>query len=69
MAMSDVSNEYAELENYYRRDIAGKQQKLASFTGSQPAEVHEDMEQLDGVMSELQQELNVPATANRSCGP
>lgn len=62
MAMSDVSNEYAELENYYRRDIAGKQQKLASFTGSQPAEVHEDMEQLDGVMSELQQELaNVPA--------
>lgn len=62
MAMSDVSNEYAELETYYQRDIAGKQQKLASFTGSQPAEVHEDMEQLDGVMTELQKELaGVPA--------
>ncbi len=62
MAMSEVSNEYAELENYYQRDIAGKQKKLASFTGSQPAEVHEDMEQLDDIMAELQKELaNVPA--------
>lgn len=62
MAMSEVSSEYAELEHYYQRDIAGKQQKLATFTGSQPAEVHEDMEQLDVVMTELQQELaNVPA--------
>lgn len=62
MAMSEVSNEYAELESYYKQDIAGKQKKLAAFTGSQPAEVHEDLEQIDDIMAELQQELaNVPA--------
>jgi hypothetical protein len=61
MAMSDVSNEYAELEQYFQSDIAGKQKKLATFTGSQSAEVHEDLEQLDGMMAELKLELaNVP---------
>jgi hypothetical protein len=61
MAMSDVSHEYAELEQYYQRDIAGKQVKLSSFSGSQPAEVHEDLDQLDDMMAELRQELaNVP---------
>lgn len=65
MSMGDVSTEYAELEQYFQRDISAKQQKLATFTGSQPAEVHQDLEQLDIVMSELQQELaNVP-TGNR----
>ncbi len=61
MAMSEVSNEYAELEHYFQNDIAGKTQKLATFTGSQPAEVHEDLDQLDNVMTELKLELaNVP---------
>lgn len=61
MAMSEVSNEYAEIEHYFQGEIAGKQQKLASFTGSQPAEVHEDLEQLDNMMAELKVELaNVP---------
>ncbi len=61
MAMSEVSNEYAELEQYYQRDIAGKQQKLATFTGSQSAEVLEDIKQMDNVMTELRLELaNVP---------
>ncbi|HRI59654.1 MAG TPA: hypothetical protein PK228_08020 [Saprospiraceae bacterium] len=61
MAMSDVSNEYAELEHYFQNDIAGKTQKLATFTGSQPTEVHEDLDQLDDVMTELKLELaNVP---------
>lgn len=61
MAMSEVSNEYAELEHYFQSDIAGKQQKLATFTGSQSAEIHEDLEQLDNMMSELKLELaNVP---------
>lgn len=61
MAMSEVSNEYAEIEHYFQGEIAGKQQKLASFTGSQPAEVHEDLEQLDNLMAELKVELaNVP---------
>lgn len=65
MAMSDVSNEYAELEHYFQNDIAGKQQKLASFTGSQPAEVHEDLEQLDNVMTELKLELAGVPEGNR----
>lgn len=61
MAMSDVSGEYAELEQYYQRDITVKREKLASFAGSQPTEVSEDIEHLDKVMEELRRELaNVP---------
>lgn len=63
MAMSDVSNEYAELEQYYQRDIAGKQVKLAAFQGNQPVEVHEDLDEMDHVMEDLRKELaDVPAT-------
>ena len=65
MAMSEISNEYAELETYYKRDIASKRKKLASFTGSQPAEVYEDMDQLDDVMEELQHELAGVPSGNR----
>ncbi len=65
MAMGEVSNEYAELERYYQRDISGKQRKLASFTGSQPTEVHEDIQQLDDVMDELRQELAKVPPGNR----
>lgn len=61
MAMGDVSGEYREVEQYYQRDIAGKQQRLATFTGYQPAEVDEDLQQLDRIMSELRRDLaNVP---------
>lgn len=61
MAMSDVSNEYAELEHYFKSDIAVKKEKLATFTGIQPTEVYQDLEQLDNVMAELKLELaNVP---------
>ena len=65
MAMSDVSNEYAELEHYFQNDIAGKTQKLATFTGSQSAEVHQDLEQLDYVMDELKLELADVPEGNR----
>jgi hypothetical protein len=65
MAMSDVSHEYAELEQYYQRDIAGKQVKLTSLNGSQSAEIHEDLEQLDDVMTELRQELATVPPGNR----
>ena len=65
MAMSEVSNEYAELEHYFQGEIAGKQQKLATFTGSQPAEVHEDLEQLDNMMAELKLELAHVPEGNR----
>lgn len=65
MALGDVSAEYAELENYYRRDIAGKQEKLVAFTGNRGADVQEDLLQLDGVMQELQQELAQVPPGNR----
>lgn len=65
MAMSDVSTEYAELEQYYQRDIAGKQVKLASFQGNQPAEVHEDLDEMDHVMEDLRKELADVPEANR----
>lgn len=61
MAMSDISDEYKELEQFYQRDISVKREKLATFTGSQPAEVGEDLKQLDEIMGQLRQELaNVP---------
>jgi hypothetical protein len=62
MAMSEVSNEYAEIEEFYQRDIAGKTQKLATFTSTNShAIVSEDMVQMDKMMEELKKELaNVP---------
>jgi hypothetical protein len=65
MAMSEVSTEYAELEQYFQRDIAGKTQKLATFTGSQSAEVKQDLQQLDNVMEELRLELADVPEGNR----
>jgi hypothetical protein len=65
MAMSEVSHEYAELEQYYQRDISVKQVRLSSFSGSQPAEVHADMEQMDNVMSDLRKELAQVPPGNR----
>lgn len=62
MAMADVSPEYAELEQYYKHDIRDKKDKLATFTGSQSADVFQDIEQLDRIMEELRRDLaNVPA--------
>lgn len=61
MAMGDISAEYQELEQFYQRGITVQQQQLATFTGSQPQEVHEDLEQMDAAMNELRGELaNVP---------
>ena len=57
MAMAEVSPEYAELERCYEHDISGKKEKLASFTGSQSADVLQDLDQLDRIMEELRQEL------------
>lgn len=65
MAMSDVSGEYKELEQYYQRGISVKQEKLATFTGNQPAEVGEDLEQLDEVMEQLRKELAEVPPGNR----
>lgn len=65
MAMSDVSGEYKELEQFYQRDISVKREKLATFTGSQPAEVNEDLEHLDQIMEELRLELADVPPGNR----
>jgi hypothetical protein len=65
MDMADVSSEYGELEQYYQRDIATKQQKLATFTGNRPAEINLDLEQLDHIMQELRGELADVPPANR----
>jgi uncharacterized membrane protein len=65
MAMSDVSGEYKELEQFYQRGISVKQEKLATFTGNQPAEVGEDLEQLDEVMEQLRRELADVPPGNR----
>jgi hypothetical protein len=61
MAMSEVSNDYKELEQYFQRDIATKQGRLASFAGNEPTEVSADLQQLDHAMEELRRDLaNVP---------
>jgi len=65
MAMGDVSGEYKELEQYYQRDISVKREKLASFTGNQPAEVGEDLKQLDEIMAQLRKELADVPPGNR----
>lgn len=65
MAMSEVSDEYAELEQFYRRKINQKQEKLATFTGHQASDVYEDLEQLDGIMEQLRQELATVPPGNR----
>ena len=65
MDMADVSSEYGELEQFYERDIATKQQKLATFTGNRPAEVNTDLQQLDYIMQDLRRELAEVPPANR----
>lgn len=65
MDMADVSTEYREIEQYYQRDIAAKQQKLATFTGNRPAEINMDLKQLDQMMQELRKDLADVPPANR----
>lgn len=61
MAMSEVSTEYAELEQYYQRDITAKQEKLSTLVSYHDDDLNDDLLQMDNVMSELRQELaNVP---------
>lgn len=65
MAMSDVSGEYAELEQFYQRNISVKQEKLATFTSNRPDDVYEDLQHLDDVMEQLRQELAIVPPGNR----
>ena len=65
MAMSDVSPEYAELEEYYQRDISAKKGKLATFASYRDKEVTEDLQQMDHMMTELREELSEVPPGNR----
>ncbi|MCC6459704.1 MAG: hypothetical protein IT260_04515 [Saprospiraceae bacterium] len=61
MSMSDVSDEYAELEQYYIRDISSKREKLSTLVSHRDEDLNEDLDQMDNVMVELREELaNVP---------
>lgn len=61
MAMSAISSEYAELEQYYERDISAKKSKLTRFASYSNKNVLEDLRQMDNSMNELREELaNVP---------
>ena len=62
MKMSEVSKEYADIEQQYERDIKEKKAQLARFASNPgTSEVLGDMEQMDKVMEELRIELsNVP---------
>lgn len=65
MALGEVSPEYAELEAYYKRDIAVKREKLATFTANRSSDVEADLQQLDQVMGELRQDLAGVPPGNR----
>ncbi len=61
IALQQIAPEYAEMEQYYIRDINQKEQKLQQFTGFENAAVEQDLDQLDNMMLELRAELqNVP---------
>ena len=65
MSMSDVSTEYAELEQYYQRDITSKQNKLTQFAAYSDKNVLDDLRQMDGMMNELREELAHVPPGNR----
>lgn len=65
MSMSDVSTEYAELEQYYQRDITSKQNKLARAAAYSDKNVLDDLRQMDGMMNELREELAHVPPGNR----
>ncbi len=65
VALSDVSSEYAEMEQFYQRDIAAKRQKVAQFAGQQEPVISQDLQQLDHSMAELRYELEQAPPGNR----
>jgi hypothetical protein len=63
MKLSEVSAEYAELEQHYQRDIASKREQLVLLTNnnSNSQEFLSDIDLMDKAMQELQLELaNLP---------
>ncbi|MFZ4634495.1 MAG: hypothetical protein ACOYNO_09850 [Saprospiraceae bacterium] len=64
-ALHLIAPEFAEMEQYYRRDIHFKQQKLQQFTANEDEGVAQDLQQLDHMMEELRTELGQVPPANR----
>jgi hypothetical protein len=65
MRLSEVSPEYAELEQHYQRDIANKREQLVQLTSnnSSSQDLLGDIDLMDKAMQELQIELaNLPAS-------
>lgn len=65
MELAEVSPEYAEVEQHFKNEITQQEAALTHFSGSRPAEVYTDLEQLDATMAELQQELATVPPGNR----
>ncbi len=66
LSLSDISPEYAELEQHFQREIQSKKNRLAQVTAhSSPATVLEDLRQIDLAMAELQAELAQVPPAKR----
>ena len=66
MKMSDVSKEYAAIEQQYEREIKHKTSKLARFASNpSTSEIFGDMEQMDKTMEELRIELSKVPPGNQ----
>jgi hypothetical protein len=64
-SLSRVSPEYAEMEQFYQRDIAVKYQKVTQVAGQQQEVITQDLQQLDQAMAELRYELEQAPPGNR----
>ncbi len=65
LALGQVSPEYAELEDYFQREIQSRKTRLNHLTTYSQATVWEDLQQMDAAMAELQAELAQVPPANR----
>lgn len=65
MAMSDVSPEYAELEDFYQRGIEQRKNELAVLAGNRDVDVLNDLKLMDASMLELKKELADVPPGNR----
>lgn len=65
LALGQVSPEYAELEDYFQREIQSRKTRLNHLTTYSQATVWEDLRQMDAAMAELQAELAQVPPANR----
>lgn len=62
-SLSDVSLEHQELEQYYEKQLQEKTALLASY-GNNDLSVDKDLQQLEGFLGELQQELQEAPKGN-----